>query len=392
MKKFLMYGVVGAVLPFLASCGDDEDKTYTGENQVYLSAENPVIEESEATPLVVNVDLTSSYGQDITLDFKVTDDSHEILKLVDNPVTIPAGSRTATFQVVSNQKNILEEDTYFSIGLASVSVDDIKLNDVLKVRVTPGLKVPELSESQKELIEGYKVKYGIDLNEWIGVVPCTTKVESPAGGSTDDFAAEFERTLSGKTVITLSEQATEEVPVLKMTVNPMGLTEYFAWVMRQETVENDEYWFDENSGPSYKQIMDLLQWNRENPGSFTMSLDGLTLKEVSNSAASVDFVKTDEEKGYDIIPFDYVFSPWEYQKELIEQGNQVAIDLEETDGTANPSYYLQYGSVSEDEFGDGNFIEPEGKLDFSAQKMTFQFVFSHNMGSGYTRIYVTYEK
>lgn len=79
-------------MPFLASCGDDEDKTYTGENQVYLSAENPVIEESEATPLVVNVDLTSSYGQDITLDFKVTDDSHEILKLVDNPVTIPAGS------------------------------------------------------------------------------------------------------------------------------------------------------------------------------------------------------------------------------------------------------------------------------------------------------------
>ena len=82
MKKFYVYAMGALILPFLASCGDDkEDSGYTGVNLIYLSAENPVVEETEATPLTVNVDLTKACEQNITLNFEILNDEKEILRL-----------------------------------------------------------------------------------------------------------------------------------------------------------------------------------------------------------------------------------------------------------------------------------------------------------------------
>ena len=61
MKKLFVYTMGMFLLSLVTSCGDDkEDTGYTGVNKIYLSAENPVIEEAEATPLTVNVDLTTA--------------------------------------------------------------------------------------------------------------------------------------------------------------------------------------------------------------------------------------------------------------------------------------------------------------------------------------------
>jgi hypothetical protein len=76
----------------------------------------------------------------------------------------------------------------------------------------PALIVTELSPQQKALIKGYKTKYGIDLNKWLGVLSCHTTVQSPADGYLQPFAAAFTKEYDGKTVITLSEQATEDMP------------------------------------------------------------------------------------------------------------------------------------------------------------------------------------
>ena len=215
MKKFYVYAMGALILPFLASCGDDkEDSGYTGVNLIYLSAENPVVEETEATPLTVNVDLTKACEQNITLNFEILNDEKEILRLESNPVTIPAGSKSAIFQVVSNQKELLTEDTYFEIGISTFPLDNMKLNASLRVRVKPNPQIPELTEAQKILIEGYKSKYGIDLTDWLGAVTYHTKVESPASDYLPPFAEPFTKDFDGKTIITLSDQSTEELPVL----------------------------------------------------------------------------------------------------------------------------------------------------------------------------------
>ncbi|MEY8687282.1 DUF4929 family protein [Bacteroides sp. AN502(2024)] len=398
MKKLFVYTMGMFLLSLATSCGDEKENTgYTGVNKIHLSAENPVIEEAGATPLTVNVDLTTACEQDVTLNFEVLDDKAGILKLIHNPVTIPAGQKKATFQVVSNQKNLLAVDAYFQIGISAVPVENMALNGTLSVRVKPNPRIPGLSEKQLALIEGYKAKYNIDLTDWLGIISCRTVVNSPAGGSTTPFASEFERILEGKTIVTLSERSTAELPVLKMVDNPMGLTEYCFWVLKQETIENDEYWYDENAGPDYARVMKLLEWNKDNPGTFAMSLDGIHLTKISGGVAKLDFLgeksKGDGEGSYPVVPFTYVFSPWEYQKKLIAEGNPDAIELKEVDGTADPDHYLMLSSVANDDFGDElNFVAPKGEIDFTAKKMTFQFVVDHYLAGGYTRVTVTYEK
>ena len=96
--------------------------------------------------------------QDLVLNFELPDDKNGVLKLENNPVTIKAGKRSATFEVVSNQKNLLTEDTYFQVGISQFPTDNLMLNETLQVRVKPNPKIPELSPQQKALIKGYKTK------------------------------------------------------------------------------------------------------------------------------------------------------------------------------------------------------------------------------------------
>ena len=171
MKKLFIYTVGICLLSAFTSCKDDrEENKYTGINKIYLSAETPVITESENIPLTVNVDLTLTCEQDLVLNFELPDDKNGVLKLENNPVTIKAGKRSATFEVVSNQKNLLTEDTYFQVGISQFPTDNLMLNETLQVRVKPNPKIPELSPQQKALIKGYKTKYGIDLNKWLSLI------------------------------------------------------------------------------------------------------------------------------------------------------------------------------------------------------------------------------
>lgn len=393
MKKLFVYTMGMFLLSLVTSCGDDkEDTGYTGVNKIYLSAENPVIEEAEATPLTVNVDLTTACEQDVTLNFEVLDDEAGILKLVNNPVTIQAGQKKATFQVVSNQKNLLAVDTYFQIGISTIPVENMALNAVLSVRVKPDPQIPELSEEQLALIEGYKTKYNIDLTDWLGIVSCHTVVNSPADGYLTPFVQAFTKEYDGKTIITLSEEATAEMPVLRMVDNPMGLTEYLYWVFRAETVEDSEYWTE---SPASQTLMEQINWNKNTNESFSASLNGIKLKDITSSTATVDYIGEGTDSYGDpikAVPFSYTFSAWTRQQELMKT-DPTAQEIYEQGGRAEPDYYLCNTGIDEDGWEDPeNFEESTGSIDFTAKKMTFKFLIDHMNAGGYTHVTVTYEK
>ncbi|MDO4770794.1 DUF4929 family protein [Porphyromonas sp.] len=402
MKRLFTYTIPLLLLSLLhISCTKEEiNDDYEGLNQVYLSilGETTHLDEAKERALTVEVLLTKPRAQVQFLNFVLMNDEQEVIKLEDNPVNIPAGETKGRFTVHSNRKNILTRDTLLRIGLSEVP-EGMKLARELLVRVKPNPANIPLTDQQKALIESYKKKFGIDLMPWIGAVSCHTKVMSPAGGYTIPFSKAFTKEYKGESVITLSEKATGDVPVLKMVDDPLGLTSYMEWVLQQETVFNDEFWFNPNSGPNYKIITGLLGWNKENPGIFSMTLDDIVLKDISKDAATLECKGTKITGGGDItptIPFRYTFSPWEKQKRLIAEGNQQAKDLEDADGTANPDHYLMIWSVDKDEINDGaetgHFILPRGKIDFKERKLTFQFAMSHSMAGDYTRVYVTYEK
>lgn len=394
MKKLFYY--LSGLLFFgftLCSCNDEPGgDDYSGSNKVYLSVDNEaVITENDTTPLTVTVDLTTTRTEMTSLTFAVLDDDKGVLRLTGNPVSIEPGKKQATFNIVSNNKNLLEQEARFRIALSTFP-QDIQLAEVLEVVVKPNPAIPQLTEEQKTLIEGYKEKYGIDLLEWIGIVNCKTTVNSPADGYTQDFVQAFTKEFTGYSIFTLSEKATAEKPILKITENPFGLTEYLYWVLRKETVENSEYW---TQTPSAMGTMQLISWDKDSKESFSVTLDSLVLNDINENSANVDFVKIGEDEYGDptsTIPFTYSFSAWDRMKELIDQGNAEAIEYDYTGGSANPTQYLFISPITYDCWEvPENYLSPKMTFDFKNKKLNCQFVFDHPMAGGYTRITVEYQ-
>lgn len=407
MKKVCFWGgVLLTAAVAMTSCNEEKATGYSGTNKIYLTTadNNAVITESDDTPLEVEVTLTTAVETATTLNFRLEDDTQELLSLEGNPVTIAAGEKNATLQVVSNMKNLLTESTYITLGIDAAQVPDgMELAEALHIRVNPNPAIPELTDEQKALIEGYKEKYGIDLNQFLGVMNCTTTLEIPGGGMTNDFANPEKRTITGQTVLTLSEESTADMPVLKMVDNPMGLTEYLYWVFRQNTIDDDEYWNttdEEYASPSNTYLMETINWTPTSNETFNATLDGIKCQNITASGADLDILGeaksyegTDYETVYSpVVPFEYSFSAWDRQKELLDAGDAEMMDAYILGGSAEPSYYLFSYSVDEDGYGNGNWLESKGHIDFEKGEMTFQFVMDHYYAYDYTIVHVTYTK
>lgn len=398
---FFWGGVLLTAAVASTACNEEKATGYYGTNKIYLSAENnnAVIVESDNTPLKVEVTLTSTVETATTLTFRLEDDTQELLSLEGNPVTIAAGEKSATFQVVSNVKNLLTESTYITVGIDAAQLPaGMELAEALRIRVNPNPAVPELTEEQKALLAGYKEKYGVDLTVFLGVMKCQTTLNIPGNGTTNEFSTPKTEEIPGQTVITLSEESTAEQPVLKMVDNPMGLTEHLYWVFRQNTIDDDEYWnsTDEDyASPSNKKLMEIIDWTPTSEETFNVSLDGIKCTNLSASGADLEILGEQQDSygdTYVIVPFEYSFSAWDRQKELLDKGDADMQEIYDQGGFANPTFYLFYYGADMDNYEYGNWVESKGHIDVEKGIMTFQFVMDHAYASDYTVVKVTYTK
>ena len=237
LKKLLF---LLAFLPVVAltSCSDDDGDKMT--NYVQLSVNGSTsgvssIAEDATEPVVVNVLLSYFVEETTTINFELKGNDGDILRIKNNVVEIPANSKTAQVKVFSNNKNSLTTEQSVTLTIASSSNDKIVLSNPWTIKVQPVVSEVELTEEQKALIAGYKENLGIDLNRIIGKVACSVKVSFPyVDGDDKDYFNEGDesRTFTAETVITLSENATAETPVLKMISNPMGLNDFMYEMMR----------------------------------------------------------------------------------------------------------------------------------------------------------------
>lgn len=398
MKKLITYALgLTLFIPLFSACNEETGNGgYSGTNKIYLSTEKEaVITENDTTPLAITVDLTTSCPEDITLEFEILDDEQDALRLENNPVTIKAGERQATFHAVSNNRNLLEEEIRVRIALSTFP-QGMQLDKTLEIAVKPNPSIPQLTEAQLALLEGYKNRYGIDLSPWIGIVPCKTTVYSPGDGYIQAFVSAFTREMEGYSIITLSEEATADTPVLKMTENPLGLTEYLYWVLRQVTIEDEEFFAypDTDLNPNNLRFMELLQWDKESQETFSMTLDGITLDNINGKQADVSFtapVLNSYEEEITAVPFNYNFSAYTREQEMLASGNAELTELVSYGITANPQYYLFSSTISEDYWEmPENYIAPKATIDFGKGTLNFEFVFDHANAGGYSRIYVEY--
>ena len=146
--------------------------------------------------------------------------------------------------------------------------------------------------------------------------------------------------------------------------------------------------------------METIKWTPTSDETFNVKLDGIKCRNITATGADLDILGeakayegTDYETVYSpVVPFEYSFSAWDRQKAILETGDAEMMDAYISGGSAEPNYYLFSYGINEDGYGNGNWIESKGHIDFEKGEMTFQFVMDHYYAGDYTIVHVTYTK
>ena len=386
------------------ACGENVDTTERMSNYVMLTAKGETsFTEDVAEGIEVNAMMAYRMDKDVSVRLRIEGDDKNAVKTDKDTLVFKAGTKTASFRVLSNQKSLLAVQEVIRVVIDSCS--DPKMTPFgngVNITVKPNAEIPPLTDEQLKLIAGYKDQLGIDLTRMMGVSNCTVTIKF----GNDDKEAWNEgkdtRTFIGKSIITLSDKATAETPVLKMVGNPMGMGSYIYEVFRKVTTEDKDFFMQMPVSAAVLQAV-AYDYPKE---TFNVTLDGITL----NRDGTLNFTsQMEDEYGDEVtkIPFDYKFSAWERMKKMAAEGKTVEVDeggttaeyalsdLLQQIGTLNPTYYLGNSNIATDAYGNepSNYVTPMGKVDFKAGVMEFVFPWDFGAGgflSDYINIHVVY--
>ena len=390
----------------LTACSTDSDTSEKMPNYVALDAAGATrMTEDDSNGLDINVLLAYGVDHDITINLKLEGDDKEAVKLSTTQVTFKAKEKKATVKLLSNQANVLVAQEVVYVKVASASEENVKplTAEGLAFTVKPNAQVPELTAEQQKLIAGYKANLGIDLTKVLGMVSVKTIItfgntdKDPENGGKDN------RTFEGNTIITLSEQATAEKPVLKMLSNPLGMESFmYEKLLRCTTEEPDGNFVGD---PINAALLAIVDYDK-NKETFGAVLDGITL----NQDGTLNFtaaIKDEYDADITIVPFSYTYSVWERLTEMGKAGktakvnegeNTVEYPVQELIDTYKPffpSKYLGNSDIATDAYDNtpSNYIAPAAKYDFNKGTMTFDFAWDYGAGgvlTDYVRVNVTY--
>ena len=389
MKKILFFSCIAAALLSFVGC-EETGNDYEGTNYIYLESEGgkTTLLGTEDDPITVNVKLTKALSEDLTLDF-VVEGPQNALAVDGNPVTIKAGEKTASFTIAVASVEGLSEITNYTVGLdASAQLPDkVALEADFSFAVV-AIKIPELTEDQLAIVEAYKTATGIDLSKYLGVVNVSTVI---TGTDPDTYEPLDPKTVKGKTIITLSESSTADVPVLKMIANPMGIQDHMYQILRSVTIENDEYWFpEEDAYPSYATLTEAISWSKTSKEMFSMSLDGIRMTQ-----EGIEFLGEyvpDPEYPEDVnvhVPFEFEFTAYDREVAALADGTLVHDEDWAYDATADPAFHLNNDDISEDGYEYGNWVEASAEI--SNESLVFTFcTYACYLDGDYTRVVATY--
>ena len=385
----------------LASCSESADSNEQMTNYVTLSVEGEsAMTEDNTEGLVVNVSMAYTLDHDASVQLSLTGDEKEAVKLSSNKVTIPAGKKTASVKVLSNNANVLSIQEVVNVVVSSCSDANMKPMDTKGIALTikPNAMVPELTAEQLALIKGYKDNLGIDLTKVLGIVDVTTTVTYGNDDKDAENKGNDTRVFNGKSVITLSDKATADKPVLKMISNPMGMESYMYDRLLRCTTEEPDGYFD--ADPINTALLSVVNYNKSTE-SFSAVLDNITL----NTDGTLNFTAVEDDKT--IVPFEYTYSVWTRINEMANAGNTVNVnegstyveysikDLLEQYSTFCPAKYLGNTDITIDAYGatPSNLVLPSAKYDFNNNTMNFEFAWDYGNGSylnDYVRIKANY--
>lgn len=392
--KFIsnLCAVALTTLSIIGCSKDDNSNEYSGKNQVYITAQGDktlTIGESNQK-IDAKITLTNPVTQNTNLTLKAVDANGQPSSLItfsQNPITIAKDSKEVAFEVKLSPNAALTKEQRLKITFESAA--ELVAKEDLNIVVKPTPAIEALTDAQRTLLDGYKAK-GIDLYPFIGSIKVKTTVFSSEGGSTQDFATEFTREFNGKSIIGLSSSATTSSAVLKMTDNPMGLTEFLYFLLKKNTIEDTEYFLQY---PNYQKVKELINWDKNSQETFNVSLDNIEIKNPVNGISEINFIgnvtKTNE-SVIKAVPFKMEYTAWDRLKNLAASGNSEAQSILDSDGTSNPQHYVNNDKILTDEYEVGNWKASKGSINFQNKTMSFEFLVYHTLSNGYVQVKVEY--
>ena len=399
--KFILMCMLAMLTGFSACSSSDDNDGKQMTNYVSISAAgNNIINEDDDEEVKFNILIGNTLTADATINLSLEGNDDNVATLTSSTIALKAGAKTASFTVKSNKKSLLKSDRVLTIK-ATFSDANMKTDGkAATLTIKPDSDIPVLTAEQQKLIEGYKQNLNIDLTKILGKVKVDTKVTFNDDDKIDINDNKDTRSFSGVTIITLSEKATADKPVLKMVSNAMGMAAFNYEILRKRTVEDTEIW---TQMPYSKAVMDNINYDY-NKETFTMTLDGIEVNpDMSLKFTGSKVTVYDEE--ITTVPFDYTFSAWDRLKAKADANESFIVDDGETktevpvqeiiDGGGSLNPYTFFDNT--DVIADGEeteyktiYVAPTGKIDFTSGKMTFAFPWYLENTYGCQRVEATY--
>ena len=405
MKKFkFMLMCMLAMLTGFSACSssDDNDGDKQMTNYVSISAAgNNIINEDDDEEVKFNILIGNTLTADATINLSLEGNDDNVATLTPSTIALKAGTKTASFTVKSNKKSLLKSDRVLTVK-ATFSDANMKTDGkAVTLTIKPDSDIPILTAEQQKLIEGYKQNLNIDLTKILGKVKVDTKVTFNDDDKIDINDNKDTRSFSGVTIITLSEKATADKPVLKMVSNAMGMAAFNYEMLRKKTVEDTENW---TQMPYGKAVMENINYDY-NKETFTMTLDGIEVNPADMTLKFTGSKVNVYEEEITTIPFDYTFSAWDRLKAMADANKSFVVDEGDTktevsvqdiiDGGGSLNPYIFFDNT--DFIADGEeteykniYVVPTGKIDFTSGKMTFAFPWYLENTYGCQRVEATY--
>lgn len=403
MKKitFMLMCMLAMLTGFSACSSSDNDGDKQMTNYVSISVDgNNIINEDDDEEVKFNILIGNTLTADATISLSLEGNDDNVATLTPSTISLKAGAKTASFTVKSNKKSLLKSDRVLTVKATFSDVNMKTDGKAVTLTIKPDSDIPVLTAEQQKLIEGYKQNLNIDLTKILGKVKVDTKVTFNDDDKNDINDNKDTRSFSGVTIITLSEKATADKPVLKMVSNAMGMAAFNYEMLRKKTVEDTEFW---TQMPFGRAVMENINYDY-NKETFTMTLDGIEV----NTDMSLKFTGSkvnvyDEE--ITTVPFDYTFSAWNRLKAMADANKSFVVDDGDTrtevpvqdiidgGGSLNPySFFDNTDVVADGEDTDYTtiYVAPTGKIDFTTGKMTFAFPWYLENTNGCQRVEATY--
>ncbi|MCD8412473.1 DUF4929 family protein [Tenacibaculum finnmarkense] len=403
--KSLFFVLIASTL--LTSCSEDDAiPSFSGDVSVTLinKGSTEVIEGESAT-FIYDIVLSSAFKQDITINFDLEELVNYPNLLSIDPVIIAKNQTKGTLTVTAVKKpdaeNVLADNLNLTFAIKDYKGVTNKLyladNYVIKVKAEEG--ITPLTADQQDLIKHYQSQ-GIDISMWIGKIPVQVEVITAPNGLFAPFETSQTLNYTGVTYITLSENATKDKPLLVMSKNALGMSEYLQYVFRNETILNTTDW-NEPSQAAMQGVLKalgderIIKWKNKEYA-FNVKVDDLEFKtggtidyvrENNTYEIGSDFLDPNSTKTLAAVDFQYEFPLWD-ELAILANGNDPLKEHIITGGSIHPNFYIGYSTIITDDWYEGDWITPTSS--YNETEMNFKFNTDHENSGSYDIVTVKF--